>query len=276
MKYTEYQIDLFDKVFNFYIDHSLKHIEKRNPSKELFSKLFSIDKALAQTAINEVCNIGNELGLLVAQEFGYGDWEIVSMDKTKSLTFQSQGGFKSHFKLKDMSNPNFTPNLKDIAFDSILNYLYNTKNCEPVPHTEFHNHFSLQYPNDINIFMKLLKNQHLITYNDMAAQIVPVEITGLGKDFIAKTSFVEEAKKQFDKEQKQGITQNFINENYGQVGGHQSSFDNAFISPTIQKNKNPSKQIKTKTSPIEIASWIFGIIVAILAIYEFIIKNLIK
>ncbi len=85
-----------DKVFDFNIEHRFNN-ERRNPTSSLFSKIYKVDSESAQFAINEVCKIGHNLQILVAQKFGYGDWDIVKMDKSKCLTFQSQGGFKKYF-----------------------------------------------------------------------------------------------------------------------------------------------------------------------------------
>lgn len=100
MTHTSEQIDLIDKVFDFYINHHFNG-ERRNPTDNLFAKLFQVDKSTAQFAINEVSKIGHEIQILVAQKFGYGDWEIVKMNKEKCLTFQSQGGFKKYFANKE-------------------------------------------------------------------------------------------------------------------------------------------------------------------------------
>jgi len=100
MTHTSEQIDLIDKVFNFYFDYNFNG-ERRNPTNNLFAKLFQVDKSTAQFAINQVSEIGHQLQILVAQKFGYGDWEVVKMDKERCLTFQSQGGFKKYFADKE-------------------------------------------------------------------------------------------------------------------------------------------------------------------------------
>lgn len=100
MTHTLEQIDLMDKVFDFYINHYFKN-ERRNPNNNLFAKLFLVNKSTAQFTINQVSEIGHQLQILVAQKFGYGDWEVVKMDKEKCLTFQSQGGFKKYFADKE-------------------------------------------------------------------------------------------------------------------------------------------------------------------------------
>lgn len=54
----------------------------------------------------------------------------------------------------------------------------------------------------------------------------------------------------------------------------QSRSDNARESPTIQTNK-PTKETKpAKTSWLEILSWVTGIILFIMSVYEFIIKHI--
>ena len=72
-----------------------------------------------------------------------------------------------------------------------------------------------------------------------------------------------------EKERLEKIRPIIISENYinGDNHGFQSSRSD-LIKPLIQKESN----IIEKRSLLEIASWIFGIIVAIIAIYEFIIK----
>ncbi len=98
MKYTSEQIELIDNVFSFFIAYHVHLTEKRYPSSSLFSKLFNVNEDLAQFAINEICNIGHDIGILTAQKFNSGDFVVVSVDKTKCLTFQDQGGFKDLFK----------------------------------------------------------------------------------------------------------------------------------------------------------------------------------
>jgi hypothetical protein len=51
MTHTLEQIELIDKVFDFYIEHHYNG-DRRTPTAELFSTMFKIDKITAQFAIN--------------------------------------------------------------------------------------------------------------------------------------------------------------------------------------------------------------------------------
>ena len=69
------------------------------------------------------------------------------------------------------------------------------------------------------------------------------------------------------------IKPTIIAENY--IGGNNhgiQSLKSDFTNPEIHNASKAIASIPPKRSFIEIASWIFGIVVAIIAIYEFIIK----
>lgn len=102
MTYTNEQIELFDKVFEYFINFYIYKTQTVSITDSFLSKKLNIDKSLAQFAINEICTIGHNLNILTATKYGYGDFEIVNMEKVKSLTFKSQGGFKKYFANKDI------------------------------------------------------------------------------------------------------------------------------------------------------------------------------
>jgi len=106
MIYTSEQIELIDKVFNYYIDYNINRTERRNPTDYLFSKMFKVDREIAKFAINTVCEIGQDLGLLNAHKFGYGNYQLVRMDKILSMNFKDQGGFIKYFSDIDNKNEN--------------------------------------------------------------------------------------------------------------------------------------------------------------------------
>lgn len=95
--YTQEQIELTDKAFNYIIERYINRTEKDNPTSILFAKMFSVDRSAAQNAINNICSIGQELGILTAQQLDDGNYEIVRMNKTKSTNFKYDGGFKKYF-----------------------------------------------------------------------------------------------------------------------------------------------------------------------------------
>jgi hypothetical protein len=95
--YTSEQIELFDKVFNYYVDFEITKKERNNPTDTLFSKKFGIDIELAEFAINKVLEIGDQLQILKSEKYGYGGYGLVRMDKIQSINFQNQGGFKEYF-----------------------------------------------------------------------------------------------------------------------------------------------------------------------------------
>lgn len=72
-----------------------------------------------------------------------------------------------------------------------------------------------------------------------------------------------------DKSKPQTNNINFIG---GNNYGVQSS-NSDFIKPTIQNKVNKTANEPSKKSPIEMLSWIIGIIVGLILIYEFIVKS---
>jgi hypothetical protein len=106
---------------------------------------------------------------------------------------------------------------------------------------------------------------------------ITYDITLTGVEHLISLGLVEDKFAKQEKEKEKQIKHTTING--GQViineesnNGNQSLSDNAFASPTIQKtNKKIDKS--PKKSWIEVISWITGIIIAIIGIYEFIIKQ---
>ena len=140
----------------------------------------------------------------------------------------------------------FQPSLTDRAFDDFLTYLKDIKNCETVSFIDFTNHFCPKYKDTYLLMKKLKENGHL-NYNEMVSS-VPISITEIGVDFMTRTSYVNEAKKLYDKEQGL-LNQNVsVGTNYGQINaGHQSSFLNR--DQTFSTNiPDTTPQNKTKKS----------------------------
>lgn len=78
-----------------------------------------------------------------------------------------------------------------------------------------------------------------------------------------------------EKSELEKIKPTIVAENY--IGGNNHRIQSSkteFISPEIQNASKTTASNPPKRSFIEIASWIFGIVVAIIAIYEFILKKL--
>ena len=76
-----------------------------------------------------------------------------------------------------------------------------------------------------------------------------------------------------EKRELEKIKPTIIAENY--IGGNNHGIQlsrSAFANPTIQNASKMNETIPPRKSFLEIASWLFGIVVAIIAIYEFIIK----
>ncbi len=94
-----------------------------------------------------------------------------------------------------------------------------------------------------------------------------------GIEYLISLGLIEEKFK--NKEQKYGHTINggqvIINEQSN--NGNQSLSDKAFDSPITQTINNKTDN-KPKKSWIELISWVAGIIIAIIGIYEFVIKQL--
>ena len=78
--------------------------------------------------------------------------------------------------------------------------------------------------------------------------------------------------KKGDEPQPKGI--NITGDVIGSMVGSQS-LEQAFISPTTQKTNNNKPHNPPKRSWLEITAWITGIIAALIAIWEFVIKKLI-
>jgi len=101
MNDTKQQIELFDKIFNYFIEHYINRTQKDKPTKVLFEKMFNVKYDIAQEAINLVCEYGIDLKLLKAYKTGYGNYSVLEMYKMSSINFKDQGGFKKYFKDKE-------------------------------------------------------------------------------------------------------------------------------------------------------------------------------
>ena len=97
MSYTKEQIELMDKVLNYFKEFYINHSTKYDPSVLVLSKQLNTDKDNMQFTINNVCKHGHELGLLVAEKLGYGDYKVYKMNKFFTDNFINQGGFKKYF-----------------------------------------------------------------------------------------------------------------------------------------------------------------------------------
>lgn len=93
MKYSKEQVEIFDKIFNYYVDYKINRTQREIPTESFLAKKFGIEKKLAHFAVEEISKSGNELELLKANKSGYGDWKINSMDDYKCKQFQEKGGF---------------------------------------------------------------------------------------------------------------------------------------------------------------------------------------
>jgi predicted transcriptional regulator len=164
----------------------------------------------------------------------------------------------------------FQPTYQDIAFDEILNYLKD--NGESVDYTTFTNHVCGLYEVEGYTFMKRLKEKDLINYNEHHSS-VPIKITKVGLDFITRTSFVNEAKKLYDKEQNLLNQTVSVGTNYGQINaGHQSSFDNSDQTfstsiPTNSESTTKKSSLSVKTLKYIGDNIIVRVIVGIIIIY---------
>ena len=96
MKPTPEQIDLIDKLFLIVIrpNKGLTH------GPDLMCKELKCPQDLFQFLYNTMCEIGHEENILVAEQMGNGDYEIVSIDYFKSKQFIDQGGFNPIYALE--------------------------------------------------------------------------------------------------------------------------------------------------------------------------------
>lgn len=92
------RIELMDKVFGHMVAHYIDHNDKRYPCDDLYMKMFSISRDLSKWLIKRVAETGHNLGFLVSQEHGYGNYSIVSMNRIDCVDFQSSGGFKEYYR----------------------------------------------------------------------------------------------------------------------------------------------------------------------------------
>jgi hypothetical protein len=123
-------------------------------------------------------------------------------------------------------------------------------------------------------FAKILAKEGLIDLEP--GKMYRCELTKFGRDIVIGDGWIKNLEMEKENRLKENIkTSTIIAENYigGDNHGIQSSKSD-FINPEIH---NASKTIASnppKRSFLEIASWVFGIVVAIIAIYEFILKKL--
>lgn len=104
-----------------------------------------------------------------------------------------------------------------------------------------------------------------------------------GKKYINEFTTTEKLIKDIEKDSAQiyydqtvtigDITGNNLNNSVLNISPHSFSRDNALLSPTTQTNNNTTETAPPKRSVLEILSWVFGIAIAILGIYEFVIKH---
>jgi hypothetical protein len=105
MEYTQEHIELMDKIFDFCIEK-----KQGNCSCNLFIQLSKTKRQPAEYAYNEVCRIGQELGIFISEHFSGGDWGIISIDYLKADEFKKKSGFKGYFKWKEEAK---IPTLKE-------------------------------------------------------------------------------------------------------------------------------------------------------------------
>ncbi len=107
MNYTQEQIELIDKVFNYHVGFHCTQTERNNPYSDLFSEMYGIDPDVSEFAIKEMCLICAPLDILKYSVSGYGYYSVINMDKTKCLHFQSQGGiFGLYQRTKEQTSQN--------------------------------------------------------------------------------------------------------------------------------------------------------------------------
>ena len=110
MHYTKDQIELFDKIFNYYFEYHFRNSPKDQPNRAFIAKWINDDFDMARDAINFVCEFGQQSNLLQAYQSGYGDWEILEMFKMNSKNFIEQGGFKNYFEKNKITDKPITIN----------------------------------------------------------------------------------------------------------------------------------------------------------------------
>lgn len=97
-KISAERVKLMDQVFIHMVSYYIEHKDRRYPCDTLYAAMLEIPRDLAQWLINQIAEIGQDLGLLVAQKHGYGQYSIVNMDRISCLDFSSEGGFENHFQ----------------------------------------------------------------------------------------------------------------------------------------------------------------------------------
>jgi len=95
MEYTHEQIELMDKIFDFCIQK-----KQGNCSCNQFIQQYKTNRLLTESAYNELCRLGHEIGFLTSEHFGGGDRGIISIDYAKAAQFKTNGGFKEYFNVK--------------------------------------------------------------------------------------------------------------------------------------------------------------------------------
>jgi hypothetical protein len=104
MSYTTEQIELMDKVLDYFKEFYINHSTKYDPSASFLGKQLGTDKDNIQFAINNVCKHGHEIEFLTAEKFGYGDYKVYKMNKLLTDNFINEGGFKTYFAKNDKEN----------------------------------------------------------------------------------------------------------------------------------------------------------------------------
>lgn len=113
-----------------------------------------------------------------------------------------------------------------------------------------------------------LKSLNIIKHKNNSPTLEIIDLISFEK--IIELKSLTEFKEWYSNKDR-SITNNFNNSTVGQI--NQSSEKMNFKGPIKQKTVHKSAKELNTNSWIEISAWIIGIIVGILAIYEFAIKN---
>jgi len=95
MEYTQEQIELMDRIFDFCIQK-----KQGNCSCNQFIQQYKTKREPTEFVYDEVCRIGQELGFFTSEHFGGGIMGIISIDYSKASQFKKNGGFKEYLKEK--------------------------------------------------------------------------------------------------------------------------------------------------------------------------------
>ncbi len=123
MKPTQEQIDLIDKLFLIV----LRPNKGLKPGPELTRKELQVPKDLFKFLYNTMCEIGHKEEILIARQFGYGDYDVVRIDYIKSKLFIDEGGFKGYFERENSSQRVFSDTTIINNSGNIENLVQNVK-----------------------------------------------------------------------------------------------------------------------------------------------------